>query len=359
MSDALPHEAFFRPDGRELWVAVRGENYISVIDPVTRKETRRIETANGPGMVLFRPDGKYAFVPSSFTPEMDVIDTATYSVVARTPQISPFSPNLAVDQNEVWLTLKDVGKTQIVSAKPPFGAIATLDTGPITNHVTFIANSAGSFAYISVGGRDEVLVYRRNQGSAPALVARIKTGDLPHGIWGSGDGKRVFVGLENGDAVQAIDTLTNQIVATIPAGQLPQALVYVTNATTSDRGSANLKPLGNNTSSHCALVPPAGSTSHAHASVVINSLGLIDNLQLAATGLDPGKKYRLVLRGGSEPQDLVGFTAGIGGTAIVQTFGPIKHVAVGSKASPAMRLEIRSGESGTGDLVLEQALAKQ
>jgi YVTN family beta-propeller protein len=37
-----PHEGFFRPDGRELWVAVRGEDYISVIDPVTLRETRRI-----------------------------------------------------------------------------------------------------------------------------------------------------------------------------------------------------------------------------------------------------------------------------------------------------------------------------
>ena len=92
-----PHEAFFRPDGRELWVAVRGENYISVIDPARKKETRRIETANGPGMVLFRPDGKFAFVPSSFTPELDVIDTTTYKVIARVPQASPFSPNLAVD----------------------------------------------------------------------------------------------------------------------------------------------------------------------------------------------------------------------------------------------------------------------
>ena len=59
----------------------------------------------------------------------------------------------------------------------------------------------------------------------------------------------------------------------------------------------------------------------------INSLGLIDNLQLAATGLEPGKMYRLVLVGGAEPQDLVSFGAGIGGVAIVQTLGPLKHVA--------------------------------
>ena len=61
-----PHEVFFTPDGRELWVTVRGEEYVSVIDPVHMKETRRIEVANGPGMTMFSPDGRYGFVCSSF-----------------------------------------------------------------------------------------------------------------------------------------------------------------------------------------------------------------------------------------------------------------------------------------------------
>jgi len=350
-----PHEAFFRPDGRELWVAVRGENYVTVIDPVSQRETRRIETANGPGMVLFRPDGKYAFVPSSFTPEMDVIDTADYRVIARVSQASPFSPNLAVDQDEVWFTLKDTGRTQIVSANPPFRTLATLETGPITNHVTFVRNALGRFAYVSVGGKDQVLVYRRDQSSPPKLVATIKAGDLPHGIWGSGDGSRIYVGLENGDAVQTIDTATNQVVATIPVGQLPQALVYVSNATSSDKGNPNLKPLGPATSAlHVDLVPPGKSRSKAHASVSINSLGLIDNLQLAATGLEPGKMYRLVLVGGAEPQDLISFGAGVGGVAIVQTLGPLKHVAPRSRTVKAMTLEVRSNEPASGVLVLQQ-----
>jgi YVTN family beta-propeller protein len=355
-----PHEAFFRPDGRELWVAVRGENYVSVIDPVRQKEVRRVETANGPGMVLFRPDGKYAFVPSSFKPEVDVIETATYKVVARVEQTSPFSPNLAVDQDEVWFTLKDSGKTQVVSAKPPFVTLAVLETGPISNHVTFITNAAGRFAYVSVGGKDEVLVYERNpyernNGSAPRLVATIKTGDLPHGIWGSGDGRRVYVGLENGDAVQAIDTATNQIIATIPVGQLPQALVYVPNATASDRGTANLKPLGQAAEAlHLDLAPPPGAHSAAHASVSINSLGPIDSLQIAATGLEAGKSYRLVLVGGAESQDLSIFTAGIGGTAIAQSLGPLKRAVAPSQKAAVLKLEVRLNDGGTNNLVLQQ-----
>src|SRR6266849_2633794 len=42
-----PHEPFFTPDGSELWVTVRGEDYVSVIDPIRMKEIRRIEMANG------------------------------------------------------------------------------------------------------------------------------------------------------------------------------------------------------------------------------------------------------------------------------------------------------------------------
>ena len=349
-----PHEAFFRPDGRELWVAVRGENYVSVIDPVQKKEVRRIETANGPSMVLFRPDGKFAFVPSSFTPEMDVIKTATYKVIARLPQASPFSPNLAVDQDEVWFTLKDSGKTQVVSAKPPFQTLTVLETGPITNHVAFAVNADGRFAYVTVGGRNEVLVFRRDPGSSPKLVATIKTSDLPHGIWGSGDGGRVYVGLENGDSVQAIDTATNRLVATIPVGQLPQALVYVPNAVAEDSGTANLRPLDLAAQAlHLELTPPPGVSSAAHASVAINSLGPIDNLQIAASGLEPGRKYRVMLVGGEEPQELVTFSAGIGGAAIAQALGPLKRAMAPSQVEQAMKLEVRLEEK-SGALVLQQ-----
>ena len=48
-----PHEAFFTPDGREVWVSVRGEDYIAVLDGTTYQETGRITVPNGPGMVIF------------------------------------------------------------------------------------------------------------------------------------------------------------------------------------------------------------------------------------------------------------------------------------------------------------------
>ena len=348
-----PHEGFFRPDGRELWVAIRGENYVSIINPAKMKEVRRVITVNGPGMVLFRPDGKFAFVPSSFTPELDVIDTATYKVVARVPQVSLFSPNLAVGEDEVWFTLKDSGKTQVISAKPPFQTLSVLDTGPISNHVTFIANSKGRFAYVSVGGKDQVLVYQRLSGNTPTLVATIGVGDLPHGIWGSEDGSRVYVGLENGDAVQAIDTASNTVICTIPVGQLPQALVYVSGAVVSRKGDANLShEMSKHEELHVELTP-FGAGSLAHASVVINSLGMIDNLQIAAAGLRPKQKYTLLLVGGESPQELVSFLAGVGGAAVAQTLGPLKHLVTPLDHGPTMTLELRA-DAPLNEIVLRQ-----
>ena len=36
-----PHEAFFTPDGKEVWVTVRGENYIAVLDAQELSRRRR------------------------------------------------------------------------------------------------------------------------------------------------------------------------------------------------------------------------------------------------------------------------------------------------------------------------------
>src|SRR4029077_16199251 len=81
-----PHEAFYTPDGRGWWGAGRGEDYISVIDPIQMTEIRHIQVANGPGMTIFGTDGRYAFVCSSFTTELAVIDAASHEIVRRLPQ---------------------------------------------------------------------------------------------------------------------------------------------------------------------------------------------------------------------------------------------------------------------------------
>jgi YVTN family beta-propeller protein len=342
-----PHEAFFTPDGSELWVTVRGLDYVSVIDPIQMKEIRRITVANGPGMTMFGPDGRYAFVCSSFIPELAVIDVASNQILQRLPQASPFCPNIAVspENDEVWFTLKDTGQVQVFSAQPPFQLKATLQTGPISNHVNFVNNRNGKFAYVTIGGTNQVKAFRRG-GPTPELVATIPVGNLPHGIWPSGDGSRVYVALENGEMAVAIDTVSNTVITQIPIGQTTQALVYVPNAVPAGGGTANLMPLGaaGNTA-HLHLAAASGSLPDAQASVAVNSLGLLDLVEIADAGLAPNSQYDVFLAENSqEPfgtlEPLAVLATMPDGSGIVQAIGPLKTLAPSAGAAPSRFLII-------------------
>src|SRR5579871_6320961 len=153
-----PHEAFFTPNGKEVWVTVRGEDYIAVLDGKTFEEKSRIKVMPGPGMQIFSPDGRYGYICSSFTPETVVVSVADHRIVGRVKQDSPFCPDIAAtpDGKQVWLALKDTGRTMVFAARPPFAVLKSINTGPITNHVNFARNASGTFAYVTVGGLNQV-----------------------------------------------------------------------------------------------------------------------------------------------------------------------------------------------------------
>jgi len=338
-----PHEAMFTPDGKEVWVTVRGEDYVQVLDGKTYQPTRRIVVPNGPGMTIFSPDGKYGYVVSSFTPEVVIIDTKTHRIVGHVQQASPFSPDVAAtpDGKQVWFTLKDIGKTQVINAKPPFNTLALLDTGPITNHVNIVRDAQGQFAYVTIGGLNEVKVFTTS--NQPQLVATIPTGELPHGLWPSGDGTRIYVGLENGNGVAAIDTTTNKVISTIHTGQAPQGMVYIPNAVPNGLGTENLSAIG--TSGDAVHLTLASSRSaRAETTVTVNNQGLIDSLEAAVTGLAPKKPYMLALSdnadGSGSLEPVAKFITNLAGAQIVVALGPLRKVVEDKSAGPRRYLVI-------------------
>ena len=345
-----PHEAFFTPDGKEIWVTVRGENYISVLDAENFTEKTRIVTPSGPGMQIFSPDGKYGYVCSSFSPETDVVSVADHKIVGKVKQESPFCPDLAAtpDGQQVWFTLKDIGKTQVFNAKPPFNLIKTIDTGPITNHVNFARTSKGTFAYVTIGGTNEVKVFRTDDFSQ---VATVRVGTLPHGIWPSGDGTRIYVGLENKDALAAIDTATNTVIATIPIGQAPQAIAYVPEAAPNPDDRQNLQSLGvAGQVAQLTLAPKADQSHKPSSNVSLFDQGLSQVLQASVMGLEPKQKYVLALAaqsdGRGELQPLAEFMTNPAGAAIVNAVGPIRQIVQSAATTERRYLVIAPGDAG-------------
>jgi YVTN family beta-propeller protein len=356
-----PHEAFFTPDGREVWVTVRGEDYISVIDASTFEEKTQIKVPAGPGMQIFSPDGKYGYICSSFNPETVVVSVADHQIVGHVKQESPFCPNIAAspDGKQVWFTLKDIGKTQVFNAEAPFDLIKTIDTGPITNHVNVVTNKNGSFAYVTVGGLNEVKVFRTDNFEQ---VATIPVGNLPHGIWPSGDGSRVYVGLENADQFAVVDTVTNKVIANIPIGQAPQAVAYVPNAVPEGDGLQNLVPLGTAGEATHLKLAAKEEKDKTPSTVSLFDQGLTQVLQASVTGLEPKKAYVLALSDkpdGSGPlEGLSNFMTNPAGSAIVNAVGPIRQIVEAKHKDERRFLVVASVEDGKPGKVLQVQAAE-
>jgi YVTN family beta-propeller protein len=259
-------------------------------------------------------------------------------------QESPFCPDIAAtpDGKQVWFTLKDVGKVMVFNALPPFEVIKVLETGPITNHVNLVRTAGGQFAYVTVGGLNMVKVFRTSDFEE---VATIETGALPHGLWPSGDGTRIYVGLENADAAAAIDTKENKVVATIPVGQAPQGVAYVPAAVPSGEGLDNLQPSGVAAQSTQLRLGPPGAKPTTQ--VTLFNQGLVQVLQAAVTGLEPKKPYVLALAtqpdGSGKLEAIAAFMTNPAGAAIVNTVGPIRQVVEVSTPETRRYLVIAPG----------------
>ncbi len=336
-----PHEAFFTADGSEVWAVVRGEDYISVIDPLAYKEKERIGTTAGPGMVQFLPNGKLAFVVSSFHPVVDVIDVRSRRVIKKIKVVSPFSPFLQFtpDFKEMWMTHKDSGKvTRIDTASLEVKGV--FDTGFITNHVAFARTAAGVLAYVTIGGENAVKVFTTD--ATPVLLATIPTGALPHGIWASDDGSRLYVGLENGDAVDVIDSATNKVIARAPAGQAPQALVYVSNAVPHGDGMSNLLTRANNEPINIELKSADGE---ARGFIVARNLGVVDSLEASLFKLKPQTEYSMYVTGQATPVAI--FKTNPMGMANGTAIGPMREVGnrLSARAVMASRVLLMEGNA--------------
>ena len=145
-------------------------------------------------------------------------------------------------------------------------------------------------------------------------------------------------------------TKSPEVIATSPIGQAPQALVYVPDAIpAAGLGTSNLQPLAvAGQSAQLWLAPPgAKKEEKAPTSVSLSDQGLVQVLEAAFTGLEPGKPYVLALA--SEPsgtgvlQPLQGFMTNPAGAAVVNTVGPIRQLVRGEDKIPQRYLVIVPG----------------
>jgi YVTN family beta-propeller protein len=288
-----PHEGFFSPDGRYLWVAERGQDTVAIIDWRKGQVVNRIISEDGPSKVVFSPDGRRAYVNHLRADALDVIDVASQKIIQRVaiPAHAGGSSDEAIspDGREIWLGMPTNGKTTAVVNAKTYRVEAVLDTGPRTNHPNFVTVGGVNYAYVTVGDLNQTLVYRRSTGGGPpTLVKRIHhQGAFPHGIWPSPDNTRVYVALQKSDAVDVIDTKTMAVFKTLRIGQYPMALVYVARTGAGSTGNLSRQGLGMRVENLPLVVqgtPGAGTAN-------VRALPGLDEIVIDVRGLPPNRAF--------------------------------------------------------------------
>jgi len=175
-----PHEPTFTRNGRELWVTLRGEDRLAILDvarAVRQAEgteagaiLRFVPTVNGPAQVWFGTDGRLAFVASQKVSRVDVLrldpDPNGYSRPERLstldisgedkPGFTPFLKT-SPDGKELWLSHKLADAVSARSTAEPFGLLDVVALGNLArpNHVEFVENAKGRVVYVSLARVDD------------------------------------------------------------------------------------------------------------------------------------------------------------------------------------------------------------
>jgi YVTN family beta-propeller protein len=242
---------------------------ISVIDPVSFAELRRIPTGKEPHHLYLTPDEKSLLVANALGNSLTFIDPATGAVQRVLDQIlDPYQLRFSPDMK--WfvtaanrLNHVDIYRWQPDNPKQPFALVKRLDAPRTPSHL-FI-DSKSTVVYASLQDSDELIAidlatqtprWKIKTGKLPAdifladddktlfvgltgdrfvevyevgatgakLTSRIPTGDGAHAFRARGDGRHLFVSNRVANTVSEIDMRTRQVVAELPGPGGPDCM---------------------------------------------------------------------------------------------------------------------------------------
>jgi len=228
-----PHEPTFTRNGKELWVTLRGEDRIAILD--VRRALKQaggkdagavrqyLDTLNGPAQVWFSADGKLAFVVSQKVSQVDVFELnadrhgysrprrkTTLDLKAQDPfGFTPFQKTTP-DGKEVWFSHK---LADSVSGWETAGGHRMLDHVKLgdkarRNHVEFVENAKGRVVYASLARVDDggpgnvassqIAIIDRGApvGGRQVVGSFFSHGREAHGLWTNPENTRLYVAHE-------------------------------------------------------------------------------------------------------------------------------------------------------------------
>ncbi|MCH8179638.1 MAG: YncE family protein [Proteobacteria bacterium] len=243
---------------------------VSVIDPVSFKEVRRVPTGKEPHHLYLSPDEKSLLVANALADSITMLDPRTGEVQRVVTGISdPYQLRFSPDMKWFLTAANRLNHVDIYRATPRVGGGVDLalakrvSTGKTPSHIA--TDSKSSVAYVSMQDSDELVAIDLGtqairwrvpvgkmpadvfvtpddrhlligltgdrlvevydvSGARPVLVKRIPTGDGAHAFRAWGDKRHVLLSNRAGNTISRIDLQSFSVVATYPAPGGPDCM---------------------------------------------------------------------------------------------------------------------------------------
>ncbi len=182
---------------------------VSVIDPVTWVETRRIPTGKEPHHLYMTPDEKSVIVANALSDTLTFIDPKT-AEVQRTVRgiLDPYQLRFSPDMKWFVTVGNRLNHVDVYRWDGKDLALARrISTSKTPSHVWI--DSKSTTAYVSMQDSDELVAIDL---ARQTLSWRIKTGPMPADVFGTPDDRLLLVGLTGGNGVEVFDVSGKQPV---------------------------------------------------------------------------------------------------------------------------------------------------
>jgi YVTN family beta-propeller protein len=190
---------------------------VSVIDPVTWTETKRISTGKEPHHLYLSPDEKSLIIANALGDSLLFVDPRT-GAVQRTVRgiLDPYQLRFSPDMKWFITAANRLNHVDIYRwTGGEMELSKRISTGKTPSHLW--VNSTSTALYSTMQDSDELVMIDL---STQTLKWRFKTGNLPADVFGTPDDKFLLVGLTGGTGVEVYDVTgsTPRLVKTIATG---------------------------------------------------------------------------------------------------------------------------------------------
>ena len=195
---------------------------ISIIDPVTMTETRRIPSGKEPHHLYLSPDEKSLLVANAVGNTITLVDPRTGQVQrTMTDMVDPYQLRFSPDMKWFVTAANRLNHVDIYSVTRPAGGgfelklAKRLPTGKTPSHVFFDTKS--TVVYASVQDDDQLIAIDLAT-QTPRWT--IPSGKMPADVFVTPDDRTLLVGLTGDSVVEAYDVTVNppKLIKRIPTG---------------------------------------------------------------------------------------------------------------------------------------------